>query len=155
FYRAVQSGLLIPPSMPMVRDSEIYTARRDRLNALLPTLDGAPNREAAALFYYVNKTGFNGLHRVNAEGRFNVAFGRHKSINYVRDFSAYAEVMAGWQFTTGDFERVELEPGDFVYLDPPYDGGFAGYTKERFDWRDHERLVEWARAHRGPIVISN
>jgi DNA adenine methylase len=155
FYRAVQRGLVIPPSTPMVPDRGLYLARRDRLNALLPTLGDEPNLEAAALLYYLNKTGFNGLHRVNSSGRFNVGFGEHKAINYVRDFSSYADVMSQWRFTTEDFERVEREPDDFIYLDPPYDGGFDEYAKERFDWQDQVRLVEWAKAHRGPVVISN
>ena len=47
----------------------------------------------------------------------------------------------------GDFESVELEPGDFVYADPPYDVEFRQYAKDGFDWPEQERLARWLRRH--------
>jgi DNA adenine methylase len=155
FYRVLQSGLVIPPAFPMDRELDLYLRHRDRFNALLPRLDSAPNREAAALLYFLNRTCFNGLHRLSSSGKFNVAFGRHKTINYVRDFTAYAQAFSPWTFTLGDFERVDLDDEDFLYVDPPYDGGFDEYTSTGFDWDDQLRLFKWARRHRGPVVISN
>ena len=77
--------------------------------------------EAAQLFYYLNRTGFNGLCRFNRSGEFNVPFGRHTSINYVSDFSRFPAAMKTWTFTTNDIESLPLEPEDFIYADPPYD----------------------------------
>lgn len=155
FYRVLQDGLVIPSAFPMKRNPELYLRHRERFNVLLPNLGSMPNRKAAALLYYLNKSGFNGLHRVSSSGKFNVAFGRHKTINYIRNFSGYSESLSRWTFTCGDFEQMELEDGDFLYVDPPYDGGFDEYTAEGFGWDDQLRLFEWARRHRGPLVVSN
>jgi DNA adenine methylase len=107
------------------------------------------------LFYYLNRTGFNGLCRFNRSGEFNVPFGRYARIGYTRDFSAYRKVFAGWTFTSMDVELVPLEPGDFVYADPPYDVEFTQYAKDGFTWGDQERTAEWLAKHRGPVVLVN
>ncbi len=87
--------------------------------------------EAAALFYYLNRTGYNGLCRFNRRGRFNVPFGQYARITYMRDFSGYRDRLARWTFTSGDVEAVPLEQGDFIYADPPYDVEFTQYSARR------------------------
>ena len=74
---------------------------------------------------------------------------------YTRDFTPYREVFAGWTFTAGDMESVPLEPGDFIYADPPYDVEFTHYAKDRFTWADQERTAGWLAAHPGPVVLVN
>src|SRR4029077_12204381 len=118
FYRHLQRGLTV--DIAMANDETAYYANRRRFNELLAA-GRWRTREAAALFYYLNRTGYNGLCRFNARGEFNVPFGRYNRIGYVRDFSAYSETFDDWPFTTGDVEDVGLERGDFVYADPPYD----------------------------------
>ena len=54
--------------------------------------------EAAALFYYLNRTGYNGLCRFNSSGGFNVPFGRYPKLKYKYDFSEYASVFKAWRF---------------------------------------------------------
>src|SRR5207248_11120739 len=99
----------------------------------------ASTKEAAALFYYLNRTGFNGLCRFNRSGEFNVPFGRYTRIGYTQDFTAYSAVFADWTFTNTDVEMVPVERGDFVYADPPYDVEFTQYAKDGFTWDDQER----------------
>jgi DNA adenine methylase len=113
------------------------------------------SREAAELFYYLNRTCYNGLCRFNRSGEFNVPFGRYRRIGYTRDFSPYAAVLAGWEFTAGDFEHLELAPDVFVYADPPYDVEFTSYSREGFGWDDQVRLAKWLARHPGPVVLSN
>ncbi len=152
FYRWLQRGLRI--ELPMQNDEELYYLHRRRFNQLI-ALDEAESAEAAALFYYLNRTGYNGLCRFNRRGEFNVPFGRHATINYRRDFSDYAPAMAAWRFETGDFEALGLEDGDFVYADPPYDVKFTQYSKESFGWERQVRLAEWLAAQPVPVVLSN
>src|SRR5207248_4785232 len=109
--------------LPMSNDEQTYYAHRDRFNALLR--DGhADTAEAAALFYYLNRTGYNGLCRFNRRGEFNVPFGRYKTIRYRADFDHYADVFSNFQFMDVDFEALALDEQDFVYADPPYDVAF-------------------------------
>src|SRR5258708_36482882 len=112
----------------MCYENDLYTARGERFNALIRQGE-AQSQEAAELFYYLNRTGYNGLCRFNRRDEFNVPFGRYKAIRYTTDFSAYVPALAEWDFVTMDFEAMELRPGDFVYADPPYDVAFTHYAK--------------------------
>jgi len=153
FYHWIQHGLQVS-DIQTLNDSELYYAHRVRFNDLIRT--GQDNTsEAAQLFYYLNRTGYNGLCRFNKRGEFNVPFGKYKKINYAPDFFAHQNALNRWQFTQGDFETVALEPGDFVYADPPYDVQFVNYSKFGFSWDDQVRLAVWLSRHEGPVVISN
>jgi DNA adenine methylase len=154
FYRWLKRGLKIDLEM---RNAESYFYRqRTRFNQILA--DGKhESAEAAALFYYLNRTGYNGLCRFNRKGEFNVPFGRYSKITYKRDcdFFAYREVLADWEFTNRDFETVPLERQDFVYADPPYDVEFTSYAKDGFTWEDQVRAAEWLAKHKGPVILVN
>ncbi len=152
FYRWVQRGL--ETSVPMRNDEELFYSHRARFNKLVAE-GKQETREAAELFYYLNRTCFNGLCRFNRSGEFNVPFGRYKRINYARDFRHYKETFSQFTFTCVDFENVTLRRGDFVYADPPYDVEFTQYAKQGFDWEDQVRLADWLSEHDGPVVISN
>ena len=152
FYRWLKKGLRI--DLPMENDEALFYQHRDRFNALLAA-GRIATRESAALFYYLNRTGYNGLCRFNRTGAFNVPFGRYSRILYRRDFSAYRELFAGWTIISADVEDVPLEPGDFVYADPPYDVDFTHYAKEGFSWDDQQRTARWLATHDGPVVLVN
>jgi DNA adenine methylase len=153
---------LLPParaaahviSLPMANAVGDLYAYRQRFNALLAAGRGH-TAEAASLFYYLNRTGFNGLCRFNSRGEFNVPFGSYARIAYVRDFSAYRPVFSRWEFSSLDFETLRLRRGDFVYADPPYDVPFTQYARGRFSWDDQVRAAEWLVRHHGPVVLSN
>lgn len=152
FYRWLKRGLRI--RLPMKNDQRLYYEHRNRFNELL-ALGKAPTAEAAALFYYLNRTGYNGLCRFNGSGGFNVPFGRYATIYYVEDFLAYRDVFKSWDFSSLDFGEMPLERGDFVYADPPYDVQFTHYARDGFTWDDQVRAAEWLARHRGPVVLSN
>lgn len=152
FYRWLKKGLRI--DLPMENDEALFYQHRDRFNALLAA-GRIGTRESAALFYYLNRTGYNGLCRFNRTGAFNVPFGRYARIVYRRDFTAYRELFAAWTITSRDVEEVPLERGDFVYADPPYDVEFTHYGKEGFTWDDQRRTARWLAAHDGPVVLVN
>ena len=153
FYRRLQCGLMI--SIPMRNESELYYRHRAEFNRLAATARGRGSRKAAELFYFLNRTAFNGLCRFNQSGAFNVPFGRYKTIVYKRDFRPYAEPLSRWTFTGGDFESIEASPKDFIYADPPYDVQFRQYASDGFDWDAQERLAAWLAGHPGPVVASN
>jgi DNA adenine methylase len=152
FYRHLQKGFRI--SLKMRNDQTYFYTRRTRFNQLMHQ-GKADSKEAAALFYYLNRTCYNGLCRFNRRGEFNVPFGRYKNLAYKRDFSEYISAFAGWEFSCGDFERLALQPDDFIYADPPYDVEFTQYSKENFGWDDQVRLANWLARHPGPVVLSN
>jgi DNA adenine methylase len=87
-----------------------------------------PNRltpaERAARFIYLNRFCFNGLYRTNRKGEFNVPYGASGTgrLPDAETLRACSQALRRVTLLTGDFEAVlqRVEPGDFVYMDPPY-----------------------------------
>ena len=152
FYRWLKKGLTI--SFESKNEATTYYQYRDRFNDLL-NIGGGTTAESAGLFYYLNRTGYNGLCRFNSRGQFNVPFGRYANIGYRTQFAEYKHAFAGWTFTNTDFEQLDLSDQDFVYADPPYDVDFRQYSKGGFDWDEQERTAKWLSAHKGPVILSN
>jgi DNA adenine methylase len=152
FYRWLRRGL--KTDVMMLNEATTYYANRLRFNQLLASGQG-DSAEAAGLFYYLNRTGYNGLCRFNQQGEFNVPFGRYKRLDYRRDFTAYVPAFANFEFTNSDFESIPLESDDFIYADPPYDVVFRNYSKGGFGWDEQVRTAEWLAKHPGPVVLSN
>lgn len=103
----------------------------------------------AALFIYMNKTCFNGLHRVNKKGEFNVPIGSYKNPRIVDEArlraASFALSGAKLECTSFDALQEEARPGDFVYFDPPYvplsaTSNFTSYAEEGFGYEDQVRL---------------
>lgn len=155
FYRWLQQGLDVRKTgIAFANDRTVYAHNRSRFNELIRE-GRAQSAEAAALFYYLNRTGYNGLCRFNGRGFFNVPFGRYKQPPYREDFLPYRRVLKDYEFTHGDFEAMRLRRGDFLYADPPYDVEFTSYSAGGFTWEDQKRLAQWLAEHRGPVVASN
>lgn len=152
FYRHVRRGLVI--DLDLRNSARAYYRCRARFNRLLRE-GGARSREAAALFYYLNRTGYNGLCRFNQSGGFNVPFGRYRRLVYRTDFREYRDTFARFSFSNVDFARLKLEPDDFVYADPPYDVPFTAYSRGGFPWDEQRRAAAWLAVHPGPVVLAN
>jgi DNA adenine methylase len=152
FYRWVKKGLVI--DLDLVNSERRFYAARERLNELLVT-DKGDTKEAASLFYYLNRTCYNGLCRFNSRGEFNVPFGKYAKIVYRRDFTAYKVLFENWEFTSVSFPAVQLQSTDFVYADPPYDVEFRQYSQGGFAWNQQEETANWLSKHPGPVILSN
>lgn len=152
FYQWLQRGLTI--TIEMRNDSALFYAYRAQFNALIRA-GQAQSELSAQLFYYLNRTGYNGLCRFNRRNEFNVPFGSYTTIHYQTDFSRYQSTLSRWAFGAGDFEMLALEPGDLIYADPPYDVEFVDYSARGFGWADQVRLAGWLAKHPGPVIASN
>jgi DNA adenine methylase len=152
FYCWIQRDFRI--EVPLRNRRLLFNHHRQRFNELVAA-GRSDSKEAASLFYYLNRTGFNGLCRFNQSGEFNVPFGSYKSISYRADFSPYTALFNRYRFTNVDFEALPIRAGDFIYADPPYDVEFTQYSKERFSWADQVRCATWLAAHDGPVILAN
>jgi DNA adenine methylase len=125
----------------------------------------APAKRASA-FIYFNKTGFNGLWRVNAKGEMNVPVGRYTNptICAPETLRAAREALGRAELRTGDY-RTTLEDvarGDVVYIDSPHDirsrtSSFTSYAGA-FGPQDQAALAEVARqlaAKGAHVILSN
>ena len=149
-----------------VRD-EIFNPRRQ---ALTGSTSVTPYPvDLAAMFIYLNRTGYNGLFRLNGRGEFNVPAGRYVNPR-ICDEQTLQAVSAVLQNPVVSLEHDSFDSvqrtagrGDFVYLDPPYaplssTARFTSYTAGSFSDDDQRRLREVvvALAERGcHVVLSN
>lgn len=129
-------------------DEQLYyeVRKQDPADLDLPT--------RAARTIYLNKTGYNGLYRVNRAGRFNVPFGRYtnpgfRSPDSVDNLRACSRALRTAKLAVRDFGQVvrHARRGDFVYFDPPYvplseTSAFTSYAAAGFGPAEQARLAE-------------
>ena len=123
----------------------------------------------AALFIWLNKHCFNGLYRVNSKGLFNVPYNnkeRGESVDEenIRQIGQYLK-QHDIEILNEDFESAckNVQPGDFVYFDPPYiplsaTANFTTYSKDGFSYKDQLRLAALAKkldAAGAKVMLSN
>ena len=111
-----------------------------------------PKAEAAARTIFLNRTCFNGLYRVNKQGKFNVPYGKYANPRICDEegLKAASEALKKAEILCGDYLLVldhYAQAGDFVFLDPPYlpiseYADFKRYTKEQFYEEDHVELAK-------------
>jgi len=146
-------------------DEVVFYRNRELFNE---TVD---KREKSALFVYLNKHSFNGLTRYNKQGKYNVPFGKYKSVTFPRN------EMINFTNTMREKNQVYMHSLDFcemklyqninentvVYFDPPYiplseTSSFTDYHTEGFTDADQIRLVELAKylkSQGAKVIISN
>ena len=114
-----------------------FMQRRDEFNT--KSLDPLRN---TTLFFFLNRTCFNGLYRVNKAGLFNVPFGRynHPLICDAKTIHADSELLQNVEILTGDYQETlsHAKGRTLFYFDPPYrplnnTSSFNDYTKEAFN----------------------
>ena len=156
--------------------SDHYYRVRDRFNpAREEIMNGTGPRaesygaDLAAMFIYLNRTGYNGLFRLNSRGLFNVPCGRYKNPR-ICDEDNLRRVSATLLDLSATVEHVSfrsvpdaVSEGDFIYFDPPYaplstTAQFTSYTSDGFDGEDQQCLqqVVIELAARGcHVLLSN
>lgn len=107
--------------------------------------------QRTARFLYLNTYSFNGLYRVNRQGKYNVPYGQRgdKEINYDRLLVA-SKKLKSVTILCQDFLKAKfaIKPGDLVFLDPPYtvskdsNAMFIAYNSKLFSLEDQYRLGE-------------
>lgn len=150
-YRGIKRGETFDLKMTLAKTR--YAKYRKRFNRLYKT--EPRSWECSQLFYYLLKSCFNGLCRFNGRGEFNVSLGSYSQVNYEVDVDQYQNLFANWSFKCGDFTRLDIKSGDFVFVDPPYDDTFSSYSEHKFDWNDQQRVADWSARLGQPTVVTN
>lgn len=125
------------------------------------------NVQRAAQFIYLNRTCFNGLYRVNKDGKFNVPVGSYKNptICDEENLRKLSELIQNVQFQYGDYKKSMdyVTANTFVYFDPPYrplnvTSGFTSYTKEDFNDENQRELARFygeLNERNAKLMLSN
>ncbi|CAG8824247.1 14941_t:CDS:2, partial [Racocetra persica] len=109
----------------------------------------------AARFIYLNKTGYNGLYRVNSRGGFNVPWGKRdkaklfdrENILAISEYLNKNEV----EILNQDYQKLLplIKENDFLFVDPPYDddgfGFFTAYTANGFTRENQKELAQFLK----------
>lgn len=107
-----------------------------------------------ALFFYLREFCYSSMFRYNNSGEFNVPYGglsyNNKNfaskIEYIRNQELH-NILRNAELFNLDFEdflrRININANDFMFLDPPYDGGFSSYANNSFEQEDQRRLANY------------
>jgi len=127
------------------RNEELYYEMRHLFNY--------PNGKwlEGTVYFFINKTSYSGMIRYNAQGEYNVPFGRYKNFNSKLITDKHHELLTRTEIYNTDFEIIfkMAKPEDFMFLDPPYHSAtFHDYgnciksDENGFDESEHRRLAE-------------
>ena len=119
-------------------DENTYYKVRDEM-VINDTLDSAKR------FYYQRKTCFRGMLRYNKNGKFNIPFGRYKTINYSELINKdYEMLFSRTEILNKGFDYIFENYNDennFMFLDPPYDSEFTDYGYCQFGKEEQKKLA--------------
>lgn len=138
-------------------NEDMYYHLRSQYNGLEPAMFSD-----ASLYYYINKTAYSGMIRYNANGEFNVPYGRYPRINTENVTSEHSRLLQRAELFSVDYSEIFAlcEPDDFVFLDPPYDCIFSDYGNQEyqdgFSENEHRSLADafYALPCRALMVIG-
>lgn len=122
--------------------------------------------ENAARFIFLYQTSFNGLYRVNREGRYNVPYGfRETWVYHMERIRSASAKLQNTRIVVGDFEvnKYRIKSNDLVFLDPPYtvshnNNGFIQYNQNLFSLEDQYRLkrfIEYIKRRGAYYILTN
>jgi len=130
--------------------NKYFLSIRKKYNSI--KLNGQYDFEKAADFIFLNKTGFNGLYRVNSKGEYNVPFGKYKNplICDKENLLLISKVLNKVEILHGDYSECKnfIDKDTFIYIDPPYrpitsTQSFVGYSQNGFNDNNQKELANF------------
>lgn len=124
------------------KNETLYYLMRDAFNHKTDT-----KYLESVIYFFINKTAYSGMIRYNANGEYNVPFGRYKNFNTKLITEEHFKLLQKTEIYNYDYSRIfdMAESSDFIFLDPPYDCVFSDYGnenyKEGFGEEEHRRLA--------------
>lgn len=178
-HRIIQENIELDNELDVVddeRQKRVYEGYRDEFNAIrLPNknnkrsknhlktttpllsneqLDESERIREAVLFFFLNRTCWNGLYRTNKKGEFNVPMGRNwtRTENLVERIHSSVPLLSNANIFTSDFKDIipDIQENDLVFFDPPYPpvsetSNFRDYHHDGFGMERQRELKNIAR----------
>ena len=144
---------------------QFYYEKREEFNTV--ELSEKTSVQKASLFIFLNKSCFNGLYRVNKKGKYNVPFGKHKSVSICdrENLTKISDMLQNVTIKACDYQDVInfADSSTLVYFDPPYrplnvTSGFTSYTEDDFSDKNQIELAEFYKvlSNKGvKVMLSN
>ena len=137
-----RAKMLRPNERVENKNEALYYTLRDMFNHKIE-----PKYLDSVVYFFINKTAYSGMIRYNAQGEYNVPFGRYQNFNTQLVTSKHHELLQRASLLTGDYSVTfsMATKNDFMFLDPPYDCIFNDYgnveTANGFNEAEHIRLA--------------
>ena len=157
-YNAILDLTTLYNGFELEKQEVFYYKIRNEFNSIIDTNNEIENNRKQALFWFLMKTGFNGVYRVNSNGFFNVPFGRKRAINFDKsEIENISHLMKNVIIKNNDYKSfiidvlsIEEEQECFIYMDPPYINKETSARNTRLytlDHFDHEAFVRFILAN--------
>ncbi len=130
-------------------------------------MDEKQRCERVAQTLFLNKTCFNGLFRVNKNGKFNVPTANYKNPSFTTKevLEEASKCLSKVQINTCSYKDCleYVDENTFVYFDPPYrpltnSSSFTSYSKSEFNDTHQQELADFYReldAKGAKLLLSN
>lgn len=124
------------------KNEALYYVMRDAFNHKIET-----DYLESVVYFFINKTAYSGMIRYNANGEYNVPFGRYKNFNTSLITDEHYKLLKRTKIYNYDYSKIfdMAKDDDFIFLDPPYDCVFSDYGNENykdgFGEDEHRRLA--------------
>lgn len=124
------------------KNESLYYFMRDAFNHKIET-----DYLESVVYFFINKTAYSGMIRYNANGEYNVPFGRYKNFNTSLITDEHYRLLKKTKIYNYDYSKIfdMAKDDDFIFLDPPYDCVFSDYGNENykdgFGEDEHRRLA--------------
>jgi len=146
FYKTIKNG----KSSDIINFMNEHPNNEDTYYNVRDSFIPSNDIEIAQQFYYLRKTCFRGMLRYNSNGKFNIPYGKYKSIN-ISNLSdpEYYNLLQNTEIYNNSFDFIfnkYNDPTNFVFLDPPYDSKFTDYGYCTFDRDAQIKLFQLFKA---------
>lgn len=146
FYTSIKKGYI----------NEIYNFMEENPNNeityynIRDKMDYTTELENAKRFYYLRKTCFRGMMRYNSKGKFNIPYGKYKTVNYSDlQNTGYEEQLKNCEIINESYEYMFENyncSDNFMFLDPPYDSEFTDYGYCSFNKEHQRKLADYFKS---------
>lgn len=113
--------------------------------------------EQACIFYYLNRTAFSGMWRVNSKGKFNTSYGSYKTDTYKELSNEYCNLLSNTEIYNGDYINVmntyKEDDNAFIFLDPPYMDCDTLYTDDQSFENIYKNIFEFIKTCKCKVML--
>ena len=155
FKQHLKRGLTIPHGGPNTK--EVFNELRDTYNAVRRA---APHsKEAAQLYFILNRRGWRGMMEENKQGNLNTSWGGpNPSLEREFDLTPYQRPLHRWKMGQQDFrttmQQLRGDPDAYAFLDGPYPTRQGKYGQDDFPDELWEQIRDLALEHKGPSMTT-
>lgn len=155
-FERIKNGELLSAKdiIDATNSKENFLKNRSQFNSI--NRGETPNTlKEAALFYFLNRTCYNGLCRFSCKTGFNVGWGKLKKPLILESFEEHRNALCRTTINNESYKDFKVSTKGLIILDPPYFGVFTGYAGNGFTLDDQQLLSDMYKSVENPVIAFN